>query len=40
MLSVIGCKYNLNNIGLHRDDSLTAFKNNRAPQSEKIKRTF
>ena len=40
MLSLIGNKYNLNNIGLRRDDRLTVFKNTRGPQSEKIKKTF
>ena len=36
MLSVIGNKYNPNNIGLHRDDGLAVFKNTSGPQSEKL----
>ena len=40
MLSLIGNKYNPNNIGLYRDDGLAVFKNTSGPQSEKIKKTF
>ena len=40
MLSLIGNKYNLNNIGLYRDDGLAVFKNTSGSQSEKIKRLF
>ena len=40
MLSLIGNKYNRNNIGLYRDDGLAVFKNTSGPQSEKIKKTF
>ena len=40
MLSLIGNKYNPNNIGLYRDDGLAVFKNTWDPQSEKIKKTF
>ena len=40
MLSLIGNKYNPNNIGLYRDDGLAVFKNIRVPQSEKIKKTL
>ena len=40
MLSLIANKYNLNNIGLYRDDGLEVFKNSSGPQSEKIKKTF
>ena len=40
MLSLIGNKYNPNNIGLYRDDGLAVFKNTSGPQSEKIKMTF
>ena len=38
MLSLIGNKYNPNNIRLYRDDRLTVFTS--GPQSEKIKKTF
>ena len=40
MLSLIGSKYNPNNIGLYRDDGLAVFKNTSGPQSEKIKKNF
>ena len=40
MLSLIGNKYNPNNIGLYRDDGLAVFKNTSGPQSENIKNTF
>ena len=40
MLSLIGNKYNPNNIGLYRDDGLAVFKNTSGPQSEKIKKNF
>ena len=40
MLSLIGNKYNLNNIGLYRDDGLAVFKNTSVLQSEKIKNSF
>ena len=40
MLSLIGDKYNPNNIGLYRADGLAVFKNTSSPQSEKIKKTF
>ena len=40
MLSLIGSKYNPNNIGLYRDDGLAVFKNTSSPQSEKIKKIF
>ena len=40
MLSLIGSKYNPNNIGLYRDDGLAVFKNTTSPQSEKIKKIF
>ena len=33
-------KYNENNIGLYRDDSLAVFKNISGPQAEKIKKHF
>ena len=36
-LTLIGNKYNSNNIGLYRDDRLAVFKNTSGPQSEKIK---
>ena len=39
-LSLIGNKYNPNNIGLYRDDGLAVFKKTSGPQSEKIKKTF
>ena len=35
MLSLIGNKYNPNNIGLYRDDGLAVFINTCGPQSEK-----
>ena len=40
MLSLIGNKYNSNNIGLQRDGRLAVFKNTSGLQSEKIKKTF
>ena len=40
MLSLIGNKYNPNNIGLCKDGGLAVFKNTSAPQSENIKKTF
>ena len=40
ILSLIGNKYNPNNIGLYRDDGLAVFRNTSGPQSEKIKKTF
>ena len=40
MLSLIGKKYNPNNIGLYRDDGLAVFKNTSGLQSENIKKTF
>ena len=40
LLSLIGNKYNPNNIGLYRDDGLAVFKNTCGSQSEKIKKTF
>ena len=40
MLSLIGNKYNSNNIGLYSDDGLAAFKNTSGPQSEKIIEIF
>ena len=40
MLSLIGNKYNPNNIGLHRDEWLAVFKNTSGPQSENIKKIF
>ena len=40
MLSLIGKKYNHNNIGLYKNDGLAAFKNTSSPQSEKIKKIF
>ena len=40
MLSLIGNKYNPNNIRLYRDDGLAVFENTSGPQSEKIKNTF
>ena len=39
-LSLIGNKYNPNNIGLYRDDGLAVFKNTSGWQSEKIKKAF
>ena len=40
MSSLIGNKYNPNNIGHYRDDGLAVFKNKSGPQSEKIKKIF
>ena len=40
MLSLIGKKYEANNIGLYRDDGLAVFKNTSGLQSEKIKKNF
>ena len=40
MLSLIGNKYNPDDIGLYRDDGLAVIKNTSGPQSEKIKKTF
>ena len=40
MLSLIGNKYNPNNIGLYRDDGLAVFKNTSGPQPDTIKKTF
>ena len=40
MLSLIGNKYNPNNIGLYRDDGLAVFKNTNGPQPDTIKKTF
>ena len=40
MLSLIGNKYDPNNIGLYRDEGLAVFKNTSGPQSEKLKRLF
>ena len=40
MLSLIGNKYNPNNIGLYGYDGLAASKNTSGPQSEKTKKTF
>ena len=40
MLSLIGNKYNPNNIGLYKDGRMTVFKNTSGPQSENIKKTF
>ena len=40
ILSLIGNKYNLNNIGLYRDGGLAVFKNTSVLQSEKIKNSF
>ena len=40
MLSLIGNKYNPNNIGLYRDDGLAVSKNTNSPQSKKLKNTF
>ena len=39
MLHLISSKYNVNNIGLYRDDGLAVFKNTSGPQCEKIKKT-
>ena len=39
-LSLIGYKYDPNNIGLYRDDGLAVFKNTSGPQSEKVKKAF
>ena len=40
MLSLIGNKYNPNNIGLYRDDGLAVFENTSGPQPDTIKKTF
>ena len=40
MLSLVGSKYNPNNIGLYRDDGLAVFKNTGSPQTEKVKNIF
>ena len=40
VLSLIGNKYNPNNIGLYKDDGLAIFKNTSGLQSEKIKKIF
>ena len=40
MLSLIGNKYNPNNIGLYRDDGLAVFKSTSGPQSKKNKKIF
>ena len=40
MLSLIGNKYNPNNIGLYRDDELAVFKNTSGWQSKKKKKEF
>ena len=40
MLSLIGNKYNPNNIGLYRDDELAVFKNTSGWQSKKKKKVF
>ena len=39
-LSLIGNKYNRNNIRLQRNDGLAVFENTSGPQPEKIKKTF
>ena len=39
MLHLISSKYNVNNIGLYRDDGLAVFKNTSCPQCEKSKKT-
>ena len=33
-------KYNKNNVGLHRDDSLAIFKNISGPQAENLRNIF
>ena len=40
MLSLIGNKYNPNNIGVYRDDGLAVFKNTSGSQFKKLKRLF
>ena len=40
MLSLIGNKYNPNNIGLYRHDGLAVFKNKAAHNLKKLKRLF
>ena len=40
MLSLIGNKYNPNNIGLYRDDGLAIFKNTSGRNLNKLKRFF
>ena len=40
MLSLIGNKYNSNNIGLYRDDGLGIFKNTSGRNLNKLKRFF
>ena len=40
MLSLIGNKYNPNNIGLYRDDGLAIFKNTSGRNPNKLKRFF
>ena len=40
MLSLIGNKYNANNIGLYRDDGLAVFKNTSGPYLKILKRLF
>ena len=38
MLSLLGTKYDSENIGLHRDDGLSIFRNVTGPELEKIKK--
>ena len=38
MLHLFSSKYNVNNIGLYRDDGLAVFKNTSGPQCEKSKK--
>ena len=40
MLNKISEKYNKNDVGLYRDDSLAVFKNISGPKSERIKKNF
>ena len=40
LLSLLGEKYNTEEIGLYRDDGLSVFKNISGPQAEKIKKDF
>ena len=40
MLSLIGNKYNPNDIGVYRDDRLAVFKNTSGSQSEEIQKMF
>ena len=40
MLSLIGNKYNPNNIGLYRDDGLAIFENTSGRNLNKLKRFF